>query len=168
MILPWAYAAPRLTTSQHATPIARASGRGRNTHLTCAPGLVRSTAIRLLGNGVTTYIVLPTTSGPPSWPRGTPVVSVPEMWSCPTLPASICASVLYRVPARSPAGVSQVAAASGAIVRTPASKPPVGGAPGAPMVDGSGADGSRPRQPSASAAARLIRTVEIRGDIARL
>jgi hypothetical protein len=30
-------------------------------------------AIRLSGNGVTTYMVSPTTSGPPSCPCGTPV-----------------------------------------------------------------------------------------------
>jgi hypothetical protein len=32
-------------------------------HFTAPPGFVRSTAIRLFGNGVTTYIVLPNTSG---------------------------------------------------------------------------------------------------------
>ena len=45
-------------------------------YFTAPDGLVRSMAIRLLGNGVTTYMVLFTTSGPPSWPCGTPVETV--------------------------------------------------------------------------------------------
>ena len=30
----------------------------------------------MLGNGVCTYMMLPTTSGEPSWPRSTPVENV--------------------------------------------------------------------------------------------
>jgi hypothetical protein len=42
--LPSSYARPRLTTSQHATPCANASGFGANRHLMVAPGCARSSA----------------------------------------------------------------------------------------------------------------------------
>ena len=73
MILPSAYTAPRLTVSQQATPCAAAAGFGLNFHFTGAPGFVRSSAYTMFGYGVTTYIVLLTTSGAASWPRSTPV-----------------------------------------------------------------------------------------------
>ena len=39
----------------------------------------------MLGNGVTKYIVSPTTSGAPSWPRRTPVENVQASFSVDTL-----------------------------------------------------------------------------------
>lgn len=41
---PSAYMAPRLTRSQHATPLANAAGFGSYRHFTAGPGLVRSKA----------------------------------------------------------------------------------------------------------------------------
>src|SRR5690606_35168544 len=58
MIFPSQYAAPRLTTSQQATPCATADGRGVYFHF-MAPLFDRSSAYRMLGSGVTTYIVVP-------------------------------------------------------------------------------------------------------------
>ena len=43
----------------------------------------------MFGNGVWTYIMLPMTSGPPSWPRSTPVENVQATCSLPTLAALI-------------------------------------------------------------------------------
>src|SRR3569623_2098174 len=103
MILPSAYEAPRLTTSQHAMPTERGSGCGRYSH-SSAPFFVRSSAIRLFGYGVTTYIVEPTTSGLPSWPCGTPVITVDVLCRPLTFCAVSCASGEYRVFARAPAG----------------------------------------------------------------
>src|SRR5438128_2059407 len=74
--LPDAYATPRFTTSQHATPCAAARGFGSNFHLVGAPGLVRSSAYNTFGYGVTIYIVLPTTTGAAPWPLTTPVENV--------------------------------------------------------------------------------------------
>ena len=51
------------------------------------------------GNGVWTYMVLPTTSGPPSCPRRTPVENVHATLSVLTLSVLIPFSVLYRVDA---------------------------------------------------------------------
>src|SRR5438045_2804260 len=42
--LPTAYAAPRLTVSQHATPCEAAAGWGSNFHFSGPPGLLRSSA----------------------------------------------------------------------------------------------------------------------------
>src|SRR4051812_6393927 len=53
----------------------------------------------MLGNGVCTYIVLPTTSGPPSCPRSTPVEKVQATFRFFTLPVLISLTVLYRVDA---------------------------------------------------------------------
>ena len=39
----------------------------------------------MFGNGVWTYIMLPITSGEPSWPRSTPVEKVQATWRCLTL-----------------------------------------------------------------------------------
>ena len=44
MILPSQYIAPRLTTSQQATPCEAGWGLGLKDHLSGAPGLVRSSA----------------------------------------------------------------------------------------------------------------------------
>ena len=44
MILPLAYAPPRLTVSQHALPIAIGEGFGAYDHLIGAPAFVRSSA----------------------------------------------------------------------------------------------------------------------------
>ena len=49
---------------------------GRNFHLSGWPSFVEIERIDTFGYGVTTYIVLPTTSGCPSWPRSTPVEKV--------------------------------------------------------------------------------------------
>src|SRR5205807_6884710 len=49
--LPSAYAAPRLTVSQQATPCDAAAGFGLNVHFIGAPGCVRSSAYRMLGYG---------------------------------------------------------------------------------------------------------------------
>src|SRR5688572_18111243 len=73
---PSAYTAPRLTTSQQATPLAAEIGLGSCTHFTGAPGFVRSSAYSMFGQGVTTYIVSFTTSGAASWPATTPVEKV--------------------------------------------------------------------------------------------
>ena len=43
----------------------------------------------MFGYGVTTYIVLPTTSGAASWPLSTPVEKVQATLSCLTFPALI-------------------------------------------------------------------------------
>src|SRR3954464_14421067 len=123
MIFPLANAGPRLTTSQQAIPTARGSGCGSQTHLTAPPGFVRSTAIRLLGKGVTTYIVLSMTSGCPSWPCGIPVLSVVMARRFCTLEVLIVLSGLYRRLPYSPAGMVQVPFASSATTFV------VGGAP---------------------------------------
>ena len=49
-----------------------------------APGLVRSSAYSMFGQGATTYIVLFTTMGAASWPRGTPVSNVHASFSSAT------------------------------------------------------------------------------------
>jgi hypothetical protein len=48
----------------------------------------------MFGNGVWMYIVLPITSGPPSWPRSTPVENVQATRRSPTLSLLICDSSL--------------------------------------------------------------------------
>ena len=48
----------------------------------------------MFGYGVTTYIVLPTTSGAASWPRMTPVENVHATCSDSTLSVVISASSL--------------------------------------------------------------------------
>src|SRR5262245_19434490 len=53
----------------------------------------------MFGYGVLRYIVFPTTSGAPSWPRNTPVENVHATLRFFTLPALISSSVLYRVDA---------------------------------------------------------------------
>src|ERR1041385_9290805 len=63
MILPSAYTAPRLIASQHAMPSDAGFTSGRYFHLSGKPSCVRSNAYSTFGNGVTTYIVLSTTSG---------------------------------------------------------------------------------------------------------
>src|SRR6185437_10584283 len=54
------------------------------------------------GNGVCTYITSPITSGPPSWPRSTPVENVHATCSFLTLDALIWFSLENRVLALSP------------------------------------------------------------------
>src|SRR3982751_882630 len=73
---PLSYAAPRLTTSQHATPCDAGSGAGEYFHFTGADGWVRSSANRSFGYGVTTYIVPPTTRGAASCPLALPVAKL--------------------------------------------------------------------------------------------
>lgn len=53
----------------------------------------------MLGNGVWTNIVLPTTSGPPSCPRSTPVENDQAALRVFTLSVLIAFSKLYRVAA---------------------------------------------------------------------
>ena len=89
--------APRLTTSQHALSWANWLACGSNTQRVC-PGRVRSRANSLLGKGSTMYIVLPTTSGAPSWPDSAPVVKWNSSLSWPTFAGVICARSLKRVP----------------------------------------------------------------------
>jgi hypothetical protein len=48
----------------------------------------------MLGKGVWTYIVLSITSGPPSWPRRTPVENVQATLSAFTFSALISSSEL--------------------------------------------------------------------------
>src|SRR5712675_735171 len=48
----------------------------------------------------------PTTSGPPSWPRSTPVENDHATCSLPTFSAVICLSVEWRVLAKSPACIT--------------------------------------------------------------
>src|SRR5439155_2779433 len=86
---PSANAAPRFTTSQHATPCDAASGLGLKLHFTGAPGLVRSSAYNTFGYGVTTYIVLLTTRGAASCPLSTPVEKVQDNFRFFTLAAVI-------------------------------------------------------------------------------
>src|SRR3954470_23198867 len=75
-ILPSANDGPRLTTSQHATPCASDCGFGSYCHFFGAPGSVRSSAYRMFGYGVNTYIVLFATIGGSSCPRSTLVEKV--------------------------------------------------------------------------------------------
>src|ERR687888_370656 len=98
-IAPLAYAAPRFTMSQHATPLAAPGGLGSYCHLIGAPGFVRSNAYRMLGQGVTRYIVSPTTSGGPSCPALTPVEKVHATPICFTLLGVISFSEVKRVAA---------------------------------------------------------------------
>src|SRR5688572_5195319 len=84
---PSAYAAPRFTTSQQATPCAAGTGFGSTRHFTGAVGFVRSRAYSVFGYGVTMYIVVPTTSGAASWPRTTPVENVHATRSVATFEA---------------------------------------------------------------------------------
>src|SRR5512135_252705 len=96
---------PRFTVSQHALPIAMGLGFGWNTHLVGTPGFVRSSAYATFGNGVTTYIVLPTTSGGASWPFSVPSENVHAIFRRATLERSIWLSVLKRELAQSCAGL---------------------------------------------------------------
>jgi len=64
-----------------------------------APGRLRSKAYRMLGNGVTRYIVEPTTSGAASWPDTMPVENVQATLSWPTVDALISSRPLKRVAA---------------------------------------------------------------------
>ena len=48
----------------------------------------------MLGNGVWMYMVSPITSGPPSWPRSTPVENVHATCRSPTLSLLIWPSSL--------------------------------------------------------------------------
>jgi hypothetical protein len=89
MILPSANAAPRLTLSQQALPGAAGSLGGAYSHFFGNPVFVRSKANSLFGNGVTTYIVLFTMSGCPSWPSLMPVSNVQISFSCATFAAVI-------------------------------------------------------------------------------
>src|SRR4051812_43471654 len=94
-------------------PTARRSGNGSYVQRSGVPGVARSRAKRRSGNGETTYIVLPTTSGCPSWPCGTPVENVLTTCNCFTFCGVICASEEKRVLAQSPAGVIHVPSACG-------------------------------------------------------
>src|SRR3954452_5347655 len=69
-------AAPRLTTSQHATPCAAGSGLGSYFHFIGAPPFVRARAYRIFGYGETRYIVPSTINGAASCPLFTPVEKV--------------------------------------------------------------------------------------------
>ena len=97
MTEPFQYAAPRLTVSQQATPLAADSVCGSYFHFIGAPGWLRSSAYTRFGNGVTTNIVEPTTSGAASCPATTPVENVQATLRRLALPALISSSVLYRV-----------------------------------------------------------------------
>src|SRR3954462_1373639 len=89
-------AQPRLITSQHTTPCDCAAGLGSYFHFS-APLFARSSAYRMLGYGVTTYIVLPTTSGAASCPRLMPVEKVHATFSFLTFSAVISFRPLKRV-----------------------------------------------------------------------
>src|SRR5215216_3162059 len=97
MTRPLANAAPRFTTSQQATPCDADDGLGLYDHLVGVPGFVRSRAYRMFGYGVTTYMVLLTTSGAASCPRSMPVENVVVSVSRAAFPVVICRSPLYRV-----------------------------------------------------------------------
>src|SRR5258705_5031918 len=97
MTLPLSKTAPRLTQSQQASPFAAGEGLGSNFHFSGAPGLVRSSANSVFGQGATTYIVLFATIGAASCPRATPVSNVQATFRVGTLLALISATVLYRV-----------------------------------------------------------------------
>src|SRR5215831_10033891 len=111
-------------------PTDRGSGKGEYFHFIAPCGFFKSMASRSLGNGVMTYMLLLTTSGPPSWPCGIPVASEKTTLRFATLPVLIWLRVLKRVPARSPSGVVHSSAGNGLTVRIP------GSVPGAPMVPG--------------------------------
>ena len=64
-----------------------------------APGLVRSSAYRILGHGVTMYIVLLTTSGAASCPRVRPVENVQASFRFLTVWVLMSVRVLKRVAA---------------------------------------------------------------------
>src|SRR5439155_13022038 len=89
---PSAYATPRLTVSQHITGITLGSCFGSYFHLIFWSS--RLSANTLLGNGLCTYIVSPTTNGPPSWPRSTPVEKVHATVRFLALSLLICFSSL--------------------------------------------------------------------------
>src|SRR6187200_2808642 len=116
-MVPLSYTAPRLTTSQHATPCAAATGFGSYFHFMGAPGCVRSSAYSTLGNGVTMYIVLFTTRGAASCPRTRPVENVAFTINCFTDSGVNCSSELNRVLAKSLAGRTQSPLSSGAGIR---------------------------------------------------
>src|SRR3954464_15066555 len=97
MILPFAYAPPRLTVSQHALPIATGVGFGAYDHLMGTPGLLRSSAYTRFGNGVTRYMVLSNTSGAASCPFCVPSENVQASRSLATLSTLIWSSGLKRV-----------------------------------------------------------------------
>src|SRR5215207_7468086 len=101
---PFAYEAPRFTTSQQATPWAAARVCGWYVHFTGPPGRARSRAYSTFGYGVTRYIVLPTTRGAPAWPRVIPVEKLQACFSWATLPVWIWSRRLNRVLAKSRAG----------------------------------------------------------------
>ena len=90
---PSAYAAPRLMWPLQPTPGAAGMNGGAYFHFT-APCAARSSAYSSLGKGVTTYIVVPTTSGVPSCPYGLPVDQVHATRSPRTLAAVISVSPL--------------------------------------------------------------------------
>jgi hypothetical protein len=74
-------------------------GFGLQDHLTGAPGFVRSSAYRILGHGVTMYIVLLTTSGAASCPRVRPVENVQANFRFLTVSVLMSVKVLKRVDA---------------------------------------------------------------------
>src|SRR5256885_2324184 len=104
MILPFAKTAPRLTLSQQGLSVANRSAPGSKVHFN-APPRARSSAKRRLGNGLTTYMVEPTTRGAPSKPSTTRVLNWKSSTSLATLPVLIWFSELKRVPCTVPAGV---------------------------------------------------------------
>src|SRR5262249_395265 len=95
-VLPSPKATPRLTVSQHITGMTVGSCFGSYFHRICA-FLLRSSANTLFGNGVWTYMTSPTTRGPPSWPRNTPVEKVQSGRRFLALSLLIWLSSLYRV-----------------------------------------------------------------------
>src|ERR1044072_3533010 len=100
----------------------------------------------MFGNGVTTYIMLFTTSGLPSCPCSTPVENVLVPLSCATLAAVICASEEKRDMARSPLGVVHSLPAGAAMACAVAVAGAArGGGPGARARGGGGGvhDGTR-------------------------
>jgi hypothetical protein len=62
---------------------------GEYTHFTGAPGLVRSSAYAVLGNGLTKYIVLFATIGAPSCPPSAPSENVHATRNCAAFVRSI-------------------------------------------------------------------------------
>src|SRR6266436_7119575 len=87
-ILPSAYDTPRFTVSQHITGMTFGSCFG-SYFQTILFSSLRLSAWTVFGNGAWTYIKSPMTSGPPSWPRSTPVENVHATCNLPTLAAVI-------------------------------------------------------------------------------
>src|SRR5688572_30088568 len=102
--LPLSNTAPRLTVSQQATPLAKADGFGSYFHFT-VPGLWRSSAYRMLGHGVTTYMTSFTTIGAASCPRWTPVSNVQATFRPLAFSVVMSARSLKRVLAKSLAAI---------------------------------------------------------------